>query len=247
MRLLLIASACCVSVPAAATVFNSASVQAGASAQVGNTSMQDFGVVASTSVPATIASGANASAFETDGTNTFTVNSYANLIATWGSANAGGFGMRWGWTSVNDGLGVFGYANTNLAIPNWLYSFTATGDGTFSGIYRVLGRGNTFGLQSVYGSGSTPFGPYGGTVFDPTGSGSFSFALVNGQTYSFGFYNYGNLNGFSTDLDASAEAGFDWKITYANGGVPEPASWAMLIAGFGLIGGAARRRRAIAA
>jgi hypothetical protein len=27
------------------------------------------------------------------------------------------------------------------------------------------------------------------------------------------------------------------------GGVPEPASWAMLIAGFGLVGGAARRRR----
>ena len=31
------------------------------------------------------------------------------------------------------------------------------------------------------------------------------------------------------------------------GGVPEPASWAMLIAGFGLTGAAMRRRRAIAA
>jgi hypothetical protein len=31
------------------------------------------------------------------------------------------------------------------------------------------------------------------------------------------------------------------------GGVPEPASWAMLIAGFGLVGAAARRRRAVAA
>ncbi len=31
------------------------------------------------------------------------------------------------------------------------------------------------------------------------------------------------------------------------GGVPEPASWAMLIAGFGLVGAAARRRRSVVA
>ncbi|WP_017667450.1 CHRD domain-containing protein [Sandarakinorhabdus sp. AAP62] len=31
------------------------------------------------------------------------------------------------------------------------------------------------------------------------------------------------------------------------GAVPEPSSWAMLIAGFGLVGAAARRRRAVAA
>jgi hypothetical protein len=31
------------------------------------------------------------------------------------------------------------------------------------------------------------------------------------------------------------------------GAVPEPASWAMLIAGFGLVGASARRRRALAA
>ena len=40
--------------------------------------------------------------------------------------------------------------------------------------------------------------------------------------------------------------GFD-NITFGSdnpgGGVPEPASWAMLIAGFGLVGAAARRRR----
>jgi hypothetical protein len=29
--------------------------------------------------------------------------------------------------------------------------------------------------------------------------------------------------------------------------VPEPASWAMLIAGFGLVGAAARRRRTVVA
>lgn len=42
----------------------------------------------------------------------------------------------------------------------------------------------------------------------------------------------------------------DWAVgpqfvnyAFLNGAVPEPASWAMLIAGFGLVGAAARRRR----
>jgi hypothetical protein len=30
-------------------------------------------------------------------------------------------------------------------------------------------------------------------------------------------------------------------------GIPEPTSWAMLIAGFGLVGASARRRRTVAA
>jgi len=33
-------------------------------------------------------------------------------------------------------------------------------------------------------------------------------------------------------------------FSYAAGAVPEPASWAMLIAGFGLVGAVLRRRRA---
>ncbi|WP_409049594.1 PEPxxWA-CTERM sorting domain-containing protein [Sandarakinorhabdus sp.] len=46
----------------------------------------------------------------------------------------------------------------------------------------------------------------------------------------------------------SALSSFGWDdVTIGTGAVPEPASWAMLIAGFGLVGAAARRRRAIAA
>jgi hypothetical protein len=36
-------------------------------------------------------------------------------------------------------------------------------------------------------------------------------------------------------------------ITPGGGAVPEPATWAMLLAGFGLVGVSARRRRALAA
>lgn len=76
--------------------------------------------------------------------------------------------------------------------------------------------------------------------------------------------NYGYAYAFSGDgswsfLDDVAGAGVVqnggsavadmniWAYAGGVGAVPEPASWAMLIAGFGLVGAAARRRRAVAA
>jgi hypothetical protein len=41
--------------------------------------------------------------------------------------------------------------------------------------------------------------------------------------------------------------GYEGIVTAASGGVPEPASWAMLIAGFGLVGAMQRRRTAVVA
>jgi hypothetical protein len=51
---------------------------------------------------------------------------------------------------------------------------------------------------------------------------------------------------FSIDFGGTAnQTGYD-NITFgsANPGVPEPAAWAMMLAGFGLVGGAMRRRSA---
>lgn len=49
---------------------------------------------------------------------------------------------------------------------------------------------------------------------------------------------------FSDDLAGLAYDDFSFTVDGGGtGGVPEPASWAMLIAGFGLMGGALRRRR----
>jgi hypothetical protein len=47
-------------------------------------------------------------------------------------------------------------------------------------------------------------------------------------------------NGFISRVE------FSYELGLAPGGVPEPASWAMLIAGFGLTGAAMRRRRTAA-
>jgi hypothetical protein len=60
-----------------------------------------------------------------------------------------------------------------------------------------------------------------------------------------GSYNFG----VSTQCEAGCPAGFSIRLDTAPAGpgVPEPASWALLIAGFGLTGAAMRRRRVVAA
>ncbi len=48
-------------------------------------------------------------------------------------------------------------------------------------------------------------------------------------------------------LDNPARCSLTTRIDWYVQGVPEPASWTMMIAGFGAVGAAARRRRAMAA
>ena len=61
-----------------------------------------------------------------------------------------------------------------------------------------------------------------------------------------GFYlNPGDTSAYVTDWAIGSQyTNYAFKITDSQpGAVPEPATWAMLIAGFGLIGAAMRRRR----
>lgn len=50
----------------------------------------------------------------------------------------------------------------------------------------------------------------------------------------------------NADMDIRFKLTHGW-VVYAGSNVPEPAAWALMIAGFGMVGGAARRRRAIMA
>ncbi len=55
----------------------------------------------------------------------------------------------------------------------------------------------------------------------------------------------GNMNGgfrIGTSIFLNDSADFE-KVIYSFNGVPEPATWGLMIAGFGLVGAAARRRR----
>jgi len=55
-----------------------------------------------------------------------------------------------------------------------------------------------------------------------------------------------NLIGFSVYGTSPGPAYLDdFTITSSNAAVPEPATWAMLIVGFGLVGGAMRRRHSV--
>jgi hypothetical protein len=73
--------------------------------------------------------------------------------------------------------------------------------------------------------------------------------------YWLGFDNYRDNNGnpiapisfTSTDTGIDLAAPSPFAPDLGGGVVPEPASWAMLIAGFGLVGWAMRRRRLVAA
>ncbi|WP_310475831.1 PEPxxWA-CTERM sorting domain-containing protein [Sandarakinorhabdus sp.] len=85
-------------------------------------------------------------------------------------------------------------------------------------------------IQSFYS------GADGGTNPNPWTSYSFNVSLAAGS-YAIRFAQADNQLFFTQGVDN----------VFVGGAVPEPASWAMLIAGFGLVGAAARRRRAVVA
>jgi hypothetical protein len=58
-------------------------------------------------------------------------------------------------------------------------------------------------------------------------------------------YSAGGSN-YTTFAGPGYATAFMDPIVSFSAGVPEPASWAMMIAGFGLVGAAARRRRTVA-
>jgi len=78
--------------------------------------------------------------------------------------------------------------------------------------------------------------------------------LVDGELVTGAVANAGDFFGFTSDtafprveLRARAGSGYTYhldNLTYSNTAVPEPASWAMMIGGFALIGTVLRRRRA---
>jgi hypothetical protein len=54
------------------------------------------------------------------------------------------------------------------------------------------------------------------------------------------------VNGFAATVEESRSGLVTLATANTTGGVPEPAAWALLIGGFGLVGAVARRQRAVA-
>ena len=123
-------------------------------------------------------------------------------------------------------------------VPALIFGGTLTGSWGYSmnGTTQNMGR---FEAQSLIYShnGSNPSGPLADYTlfFTPDSGGTVSFAF--GANYNFSS-NANDVAGPILDnvslTMASAPVG---------GAVPEPATWGMMILGFGVVGGAMRRRR----
>ena len=125
-------------------------------------------------------------------------------------------------------------------------------DAEFDTVIFTFGPSTAFGLDILFQAG------YSGDFavrYDYTtseGQNGFDTVSIGGLTAGSYFLGFTSddpgalLTRISiSDNDESSNLGYD-TIRRAAPGVPEPATWAMMIAGFGLAGSVLRRRRAVA-
>jgi len=143
-------------------------------------------------------------------------------------------------------VNTYGSYDTNNQRGNSLYGMTdfigAAGANTGLTVALVNLNGNTYTHNTEIGVGNdccnnrSPYDVLAGNGYD-TSSGDDSINLA---------YLIGTLNsGQTASLTYSYSVGDNIDVVGPpTGGVPEPATWAMMLGGMGLIGGAMRRARA---
>jgi hypothetical protein len=132
---------------------------------------------------------------------------------------------------------------------NAVYDFTLTGPAVFTLNYTI----DSSGIASGGNQPDLSFLLLDFTTFTPvihtgalTTSGSFTSGVLAAGDYQFFVQNFDQQSSQLNDPGAtstSLNANFGFSI----GSVPEPATWAMMLAGFGVMCTALRRRRAQAA
>lgn len=174
-----------------------------------------------------------------------------------------------GWTSVGHSDGVIPYASfgTPAYQGNYYYDFGGygnsngpAGDGIFQTVATSAGTtyALNFGLSSENSSGGSSVlyvyfndilaGTYTQaidsryTVFQkPFVTQTLNFTATSAST-QIKFIQGANIGGTNGSNDPLIDG-----VSFAavSGAVPEPATWLMMIAGFGMIGGTLRRRSAV--
>ena len=158
-------------------------------------------------------------------------------------ADSGSLVYNGGWHfDAPDAVAAGQGARLNFSTdPDWFYSFVSSVDGMFEMDYAIIGIGDTAGLrgwQFAWNNGSRTLG---GDALDPTESGDVRFSVLRGGTYRVSLTNLaqietlGNLAGVRGQMDGN----FNWRIV--ENAVPEPASWTLMILGFGLTGASLRQ------
>jgi hypothetical protein len=162
---------------------------------------------------------------------------------------------------INRNAGPYNYTGTvtttsffgaGSGADHWLSTNTATDTMTFSAF--------TGGVQAAGGNffGSDVAGLFlpGSIVITATdANGTSSQTITNATTTSFlGFVSTNAISALTVTSVQPTNGSFLWPTVNnltlaqranATPAVPEPASWAMMIAGFGLVGGAMRRRTTV--
>ena len=172
-----------------------------------------------------------------------TVTAQGSAVAGWAGATSGSMTFRnYGWTfDVTNPANTWSGADVfvNRGGPDWSYTFTTTTNTVFTMGYNVTGAGNTFGLWGWPVNGVSGTGGQVVNAFDPTASGTFVANLTPG-TYTVELDSFANIGSGNLIDVASMNGQFNWSIAAV--GVPEPASWVMMMIGFGALGAAMRRR-----
>lgn len=114
----------------------------------------------------------------------------------------------------------------------------AAGQTVFAGTFTNAILSGVFGQRegSVLAGNATSFSN-GFLTFQPGASAGFEFGL-GGVSAPIGGSAAGGFNEFSASLNGKFSSG----DTIGMAPIPEPATWAMMMLGFGMLGGALRRR-----
>ncbi len=163
---------------------------------------------------------------------------------------------------TSDGSGFSDYAWAQLQTPTGvavatLFSARTTPSGDtvpgfgLPGLLATLTPATTPIQLSAFGDGPVwdKLGGNSGRCFQGRGQGCGFTGWIKADYTIADAGNYRLAFGVTNNQDVEFDSGlaFDGIIVDGvNVGVPEPSTWAMLIAGFGLVGAAARRRRGAA-
>ncbi len=143
------------------------------------------------------------------------------------------------WQRTVGGAPPTGLSSVGTAVRFETTQFTVSAAGSYS-FLATAGYDNYLHL---YQGAFNPAAQFNGVLianddFPNIGQSGFSFNLLTGTSYfavASGFAN-SDFGAYVLDIRGTGDV-------LVGGVVPEPASWAMLIAGFGLVGAVKRRQR----
>jgi len=181
----------------------------------------------------------------------FTTLSFAGFDTTLGSLTGASLALT-SLTNYSGGVAIIGLGTAALTAEQFSQYVTVAGDAVGAAKGHVMSRSQVCGSGNVGCFDSVQ--EQDGYVFD---SALVDLAALSGPSgVEVGFDSTFDLNGFYENVVGSRSflGLVDWSggvtltyvydpITSPPGGVPEPAVWAMLVAGFGGVGAMARTRR----